>query len=570
MLQRIEHIDGTGPTATLDDVDIRTDLWTRPRRLPDYESEDRALATLAREMAQNPRNMLHALVETAVELCRADTAGISLLEGDVFRWEAVAGVFASHRNETMPREASPCGICIDRDATQLMYLADRHFPALRADPRFVEALLVPFHVDGKPVGTVWIVAHDERRKFDRTDEHVIHVLSQFASAGWQLWKASEAAESELQRKDEFLAMLGHELRNPLAAIVSATSVLRTRTSSDAVTSHGIDVVTRQAQRLTRLAQDLLDLSRLNQHKLELSLETTDVRTVVAGAVEASRAEIERRGHRLEVELPADPIWVRADASRVTQMLTNLLDNAAKYTSAAGIIRVTASPEAGQARISVRDTGIGLPDDQLERIFALFKQVEASGQHSDGLGIGLALVRSLATMHGGSVVAASEGIDAGSEFTVRLPITSAPSVTTPAPPPPTVSRPRRILLIEDNVDLAESFATALTFEGHSVRVAHDSASALDAFQTFAPDVVLLDGGLPGMDGYQVARRLREKRSSAELTIIALTGFGRDEDRRASAEAGCDFHLVKPVAPHELHTFLNLTHSSDWPRGGGARE
>ena len=555
--QPVRNADASGaPIATLEDVDIRAELLTRPRRPPDYESEDRAFAALAREMAQNPRNMLQKLVETAVELCRADTAGISLLEGDVFRWEAVAGVFASYRNGTMPRAASPCGICIDRDATQLMYLADRHFPALRAEPRFVEALLIPFHSDGKPVGTVWIVAHDDQRKFDRSDERVMRVLSQFASAGWQLWRARQAAEAANQRKDEFLAMLGHELRNPLAAILSATSVLKTRESSDPSTQLGIEVVTRQTQRLTRMAQDLLDLSRLSQGKLDLDLQTVDLRTVAADAVQASRAEIERRGHRLDLELPAEPLWVQGDALRLTQMLTNLLDNAAKYTPEPGQIRLTAAQANGEARVSVRDTGIGIRADQLDQVFDLFKQLGGPAQRSGGLGLGLALVHRLATMHGGSVAVASGGIGQGSEFTVRLLLATRAETAGAAPEERSVGpSPRRILLVEDNADVAESFSLSLSLEGHVVRVAHDGPSALEAMPTFAPDVVLLDVGLPGMDGYEVARRMRKAYSTQRLTIIALSGFSREEDRRASAEAGCDVHLVKPVDPDALREFLD---------------
>jgi len=183
----VRHADeSAGPTATLAEVDIRSELSTRPPRLPDSEGLDRALAVLAREMTENPRSMLQKLVETALELCKADTAGISLLEGDVFRWEAVAGVFASYRDGTMPRAASPCGVCIDENVTQLMRLPDRRFPTLRAEPRFVEALLIPFQAHGKPVGTVWIVSHTDERKFDREDERVVRTLAQFASAGWQL------------------------------------------------------------------------------------------------------------------------------------------------------------------------------------------------------------------------------------------------------------------------------------------------------------------------------------------------------------------------------------------------
>jgi GAF domain-containing protein len=187
------------PTATLDEVDIRDELHTRARRSPNYEQEGRAYGELATEMAENPRNLLQKLVEVAVDLCQADTAGVSLLEVDVFRWEAIAGVFETARGGTMPRNESPCGVCIDRDATQLMHLADRCFPALVAEPRFVEALLIPFHHEVKPIGTVWVVSHSLDRKFDREDERVVRVLSRFASAGWQLWKAYEAVDEIIRR-----------------------------------------------------------------------------------------------------------------------------------------------------------------------------------------------------------------------------------------------------------------------------------------------------------------------------------------------------------------------------------
>ena len=279
--------------------------------------------------------MLQRLVETARELCRADTAGISLLEGDVFRWEAVAGVFASSRDGTMPRAASPCGVCIDENVTQLMHLPDRHFPALRAEPRFVEALLIPFRVRGRPVGTVWIVSHTDERKFDREDERVVRTLAQFAAAGWQLWNALEAVEEANHRRDE-------------------------------------------------------------------------------GNVE------------------------------------------------------------------------GLP----------------------------------------SVVHKTE----------RTP------------------NPRRLLIFEDHPDVAESLALILRGDDHEVRIAHDGPAALQVLSHFKPDVVLLDVGLPGMDGYQVARRMREEALESKLTIIALSGYDQTEDHRRSMQAGCDAHLVKPVHPNVLRSIL----------------
>ena len=266
------------PTVSLDAVDIRPELKRRPRRASSLADEHRAFTVLAAEMAANPRNMLQKLVEVAVDLCDAHTSGISLLEGDVFRWEAVAGVFAAARGGTMPRDQSPCGVCIDRNATQLMHLADRCFPALLATPRFVEALLIPFHVDGKPIGTVWIVSHSEDRKFDQEDERVVRELSSFASAGWQLLQTSEALADRNRQKDDFIATLGHELRNPLGAIVAATSVLQQRLSPDQSAQRALDIIARQSQHMTRLADDLLDIARIENGQLQLERRTVDIRT----------------------------------------------------------------------------------------------------------------------------------------------------------------------------------------------------------------------------------------------------------------------------------------------------
>ena len=547
--------DADQPTATLGDVDISSELWTRSVRRPDYERENRAFASLALEMSKNPRNMLQKLVEVAVELCRAGTAGISLLEGDVFRWEAVAGVFASYRNGTMPRTASPCGICIDRDASELMHLPDRCFPALRADPRFVEALLIPFHFQDRPVGTVWIVAHSEERKFDRTDERVLRALSEFASAGWQMWKARDTAEEASRRKDEFLAMLGHELRNPLAAIVSAVGIL-TRKGAPGGSQRAVEILLRQSHHLTRMVEDLVDLCRISQGKLALKREQVELKSVVADAVETTRERIERRGHQLSVELPPEPIWLEADALRLAQVLTNLLDNAAKYTPEKGQIQLRTWRENDQLLVSVRDTGIGIPRERLDSVFNLFEQLGSSLDPSaHGLGVGLSLVRGVVELHGGSIVAASEGVGTGSEFTLRLPLSPKPlTAAVPSEPPTSVALPpSRILLVEDHEDLAESLSLSLSFDGHSVRAARDGPSALEALKSFEPDIVLLDLGLPGMDGYEVARQMRGRCKDA-ITIVALTGYGQDHGRRQTAAAGFDAHLVKPIELDELRHLL----------------
>jgi signal transduction histidine kinase/ActR/RegA family two-component response regulator len=539
------------PTATLAEVDIRSELSTRRPRLPDSEGLDRALAVLAREMTENPRSMLQRLVETARELCRADTAGISLLEGDVFRWEAVAGVCASYRDGTMPRAASPCGVCIDENVTQLMHLPDRHFPALRAEPRFVEAMLIPFRVRGRPVGTVWIVSHTDERKFDREDERVVRTLAQFAAAGWQLWNALEAAEEANHRKDEFVAMVGHELRNPLAAICNAAHILQEVDTAGHATA--VQVVARQSQHLARVAHDLLDLTGMGRGTLSLQTGPVELQTVMAAAVETAQPQIARRGQTLAVELPGAPIWLMGDAVRLSQLVANLLDNAAKYTPRGGQIWVSARSTDDRIEITVRDTGIGIPVDKLRAVFDLFAQLDSS---AGGLGLGLALVRDLAERHGGSVEATSEGPGLGSQFTVRLPGLAPP----PTIPPPVVHKteripnPRRLLIVEDHPDVAESLALILRCDDHEVRIAHDGPAALQVLSHFKPDVVLLDVGLPGMDGYQVARRMREEALESKLTIIALSGYGQTDDYSQSMQAGCDAHLVKPVHPSVLRSML----------------
>ncbi len=518
---------------------------------------------LATEMAENPRNMLQKVVEIAVELCGADTAGISILEGDVFRWESLAGVFAARRNSTMPRDASPCGVCIDQNTTQLMYLADRCFPALAAEPRFVEALLVPFQHNDKPVGTVWIVAHSEQRKFDREDERILQTLARFASAGWQLWKAYKT-EAELSRsKDRFLAMLGHELRNPLAAILSANDLMQTIGIDDARAVKAMSVVARQSQHLGRMVDDLIDKTRLSLGKLRLQKEPVELRTALDQAIDSTRAQIESRRHRLSINISDAPIVLDADPVRLSQMLANLLDNAAKYTPDGGEISITAELADDQVFISVRDTGFGIPQDQINNIFDLFTQLDTS-QTSRGLGMGLSLVRNLAELHGGGIEVVSTGPGQGSVFTLRLPIFSKPSscneVNEPIEESVGSRGVYRVLLVEDDDDVAESMSALLAMDGHTVSTANNGTVAIETLHTFEPDVVLLDLGLPGIDGYQVARLMRSKTLREDLVIVALSGYGEEEHRRRSKEAGCDGHLVKPVQPDVLRNLVGKIRSS----------
>ena len=408
--------------VSFQEVDIRHELASRPTSAPNYEREHRAFTALATEMANDPRNMLQKLVEIAVTLCGAHIAGISLLDGDVFRWEAVAGVFGAAKGGTMPRDQSPCGVCIDTDAPQLMHMADRVFPALRNDPRFVEAMLLPFHAEGRPVGTVWIVSHSEDRKFDKEDERIMGVLVQFASAAWQQWKNMDQLAGNGRAKDHFIATLAHELRNPFAAITTAAAILANRIAYDAPAMRAIAVIERQSRHVSLLVADLVDVARVESGKIQLSKAVIDLRGVVTDTVNAARLDIERGGQRVTVDLSGQPVLVAGDSLRLTQITSNLLENASKYTSAQGDIWVTVTAEKSVAHLEVRDTGIGIAPEHLDVIFEPFKQLDVSNG-SLGLGIGVALVNSIVRLHGGTVVATSAGVGQGSKFTVRLPLVS---------------------------------------------------------------------------------------------------------------------------------------------------
>ncbi len=408
------------PSASFHDVDIRHELSVRPSRATNHERDYRALVVLAAEMTVNPRNMLQKLVELAVDLCAADTSGISLLEGDVFRWVAVAGVFESGRGGTMPRDHSPCGICIDQNSTQLMHLPDRCFPALYAEPRFVEALLIPFHDRGRPIGTVWVVSHSEK-KFDREDERILRVLADFASAGWQLWKAYDAAADASNRKDRFLATLGHELRNPLAAMTTAASVLEHEIDGNPRAARAVEVVGRQCRHLARLADDLLDAGRVASGKLQLETKRVSVAQILSEALETCRPKLEERLLNLSVELPDESVWIDGDVVRLTQVFCNLIDNATKYTAPGGFITVSSRVSDTNVSVTIGDTGQGIRSDQMQLIFEPFAQLSDSAvSGGSGLGLGLSLVRSVAELHGGSVNVQSDGPGKGSRFIVRLP------------------------------------------------------------------------------------------------------------------------------------------------------
>ena len=372
-------------------------------------------------------------------------------------------------------------------------------------------------------------------------------------------KEAEAALREAdRRKNEFLAILAHELRNPLAPIRNSLHILRMSAGNDPGADSVSDIMERQVNHMVRLVDDLLEISRITRGKIELRKESVELAAIVRGAVETSRPLIDGAGHQLAVAIPPEPLTMEADAVRLTQVIANLLNNAAKYTDAGGQIWLSVRRDGDNVAISVRDNGTGIPADMLPYVFDLFTQANHSSDRAQGgLGIGLALVKNLVEMHGGSVAAHSGGPGKGSEFVVRLPLPASSSPSgrpEPAPRPSTVLAARRVLVVDDNRDAAESLGMLLKLLGADVHVVYNGRDALEALTAYRPSVVLLDIGMPNMDGHEVARQIRQRPEFQNVTLIALTGWGQEEDRRLSQSAGFNYHLIKPADAGDLQTLL----------------
>lgn len=416
---------------------------------------------------------------------------------------------------------------------------------------------------------------------DGTEFPIEAAISQVRLAGSKMFTVvlrdvttRKKAEVELleadRRKNEFLATLAHELRNPLAPLRNSLHILHRLPGADSGPAARVyEMMERQVAHLTHLVDDLLEVSRITRGKIELRKERTDLATSIHNAVEMSRPLMESAGHQFTLGLPAEPLILEADPARLAQVFANLLNNAVKYTTNGGQISLTAWREDGEARVSVRDNGVGIPAEMLPRVFDMFTQVDRTQRHSQGgLGIGLTLVESLVQMHGGRIEANSAGAGQGSEFLVHLPLAPAlPDISTQEAQDTTMETAstspirQRILVVDDNHDVADSLGMLLQLLGYDVRVVHDGPSALASISSYQPSVVLLDIGMPGMDGYEVARHVRKQPEFKDLPLVALTGWGQEEDRRRSKEAGFNHHLVKPVDPDILEQVLaSLTDSA----------
>jgi len=417
---------------------------------------------------------------------------------------------------------------------------------------------VPLLAHGKVMGVVSFVSAESGRIYTGADLSLARDLAGRAAVAIENARLYQTLQQADRDKDVFLATLAHELRNPLAAISNGVSILRLAAGDRARIERSTEVMDRQVAQLSRLVDDLLDVARITTGKVELRKERVGLPGILNNAIEASRPLIEAAHHKLTLDVAGEPAEIWADPARLTQVFVNLLSNAAKYTNPHGQIDVRLECAAAEYIVSIRDNGIGIDAEALPRIFAMFSQVRHPLQRAhDGLGIGLSLVERLVRMHGGSIRASSEGIGKGSEFVVRLPrdtgaAPDADALQRATQPNEEWWRAQRILVVDDNDDAANTIAEVLRMLGSEVETAHDGLAAVEAVKTGRPDIVLLDIGLPGIDGYEAARRIRAGESGRRVLLIALTGWGQERDRQSALQAGFDLHWVKPVSLEQLQS------------------
>ena len=394
------------------------------------------------------------------------------------------------------------------------------------------------------------------RALKTTDDEIGQLVDSFNAMLAEAGRRAEALREADQRKDEFLATLAHELRNPLAPLRNALEILRMAPANPAMAEKARAMMERQVNQMVRLVDDLLDVSRITTGKLAIRKSVTELQAALRDAVETVRPFVEARRQDLVLDIPPEPISVEGDRTRLSQVFSNLVNNAAKYTEPGGRIVLTLSREGQEAVVRVRDNGIGLEPAALDSIFEMFVQVDRTLERSQaGLGVGLTLAKRLVTLHGGTLTARSDGAGRGSEFEVRLPLAGAVLPEIDKVRRPDESGPsRRILIADDNADFANSLGSLLAQRGHDVRVVYDGADALATAARFNPDFAFLDIGMPRVHGYEVARRLRDLPATAECVLVAVTGWGQEDDRPRAREAGFDRHLVKPADPADIETIL----------------
>ncbi|MFP4893649.1 ATP-binding protein [Paraburkholderia sp. EG304] len=575
---------------------ITDELAGRPARSPDFAAENNALHRLAQALAAPDSTVLQVLSEIALTLCDAGSAGISRLESDgehepAFCWAALSGRCAEFVGKMISRDDSPSGVTLALGAAQLFAFPQRHFACLgSAIPEIVEELVVPIPGTPEPWGALWVMSHDAERRFDDEHRRILSSLANFACAALVITRnravaEARAAEAEAARdalasdeshKDEFIATVGHELRNPIGPIDSALTAARQFIGENPPALAALAVAERQVRQLKRIVSDLLDASRIRHGKLSVRPSYSLLADIVKDALAAVRVDADRRRHQLHTVLPPYPVTVFADHARLTQVLSNVLSNAVKYTPADGMITLSVeAPDSAtipehdstprEAVITVQDTGVGIAPVLLPHVFDMFTQSAAARKRAEGgLGVGLTVVKYLVNAHNGEIAIESPGPGEGTVVTIRLPIVCSRSTAGITVATPRVISPARILLVDDNEDATEALSMLLALEGHEVKQALSGPEALSIVDSFTPDVALIDISMPGMDGHELARLLRERERCALTRLVALTGHTAAAGVPEAEDDGFDFHLVKPLSLEDLADVLRSSPSSDLTR------
>jgi signal transduction histidine kinase/CheY-like chemotaxis protein len=546
------------------------ELANRPARQPDYASENSALVRLARAQTGPKSNLLHEVAEAALSVCNAGSAGISLVEGvgerRHFRWLAVAGLCADLQGKTTEWDECPCAVTLKAGSPQLFIRPQDHFSCLELpDINVTEGVIVPIPGGDAHLGAIWVMSHVDERRFDREDVRLLSNLAVFAGAALTVVDERESGIESDQRHSEFIAMLGHELRNPMAPIDSAIGAAKRLCADNARAVEVLTVAQRQVRHLRTLVDDLLDAARLKHGKLAIKHSDTSLNEITFDAVTTVRHHFESRRHTLKINGLDAPVPVRADHVRLSQVLGNILSNAAKYTPVGGTIEMTVdfdsnegnSTPAGQVVINVKDNGIGIDSAVQPHVFELFAQsARGHARAEGGLGIGLAVAKRMVELHEGTISVQSEGAGTGTVVTLHLPILRTESVPAkPEQPIDSSSRGSvRLLLVDDNQDALFSLGMLLELEGHAVTTANSGLEAIRLMTELRPEVAIIDVGMPDVDGFDVARAVRSEKSMDDIVLVALTGYAAESDKSRALAAGFDYHLTKPLSLDKLHYIL----------------
>ncbi len=545
------------------------DVVTRDRGFMDFEIEHQfprvgkrvmLLSALRIQHEGDHTDLILLAIEDVTTRKRSEETIVELLASEQRRAERLQQLAAASLTINSANSESSVFNVVQMEAVRIIGAQRAEVVFGGVNPPEMDASLVAPLIgrNGRTLGEIRLFDNGNSG-FDHDDRAIATQLAHMTTVALDNVRLYEELRVTDRRKDEFLATLAHELRNPLAAIRNSLQLMRIAGDNPDIREESRGLLERQVKQLVRLVDDLMDISRITRGKLELRKEHIELADVIASAVETSRPLVDEMGHQLSVSQPDRPVQLNADLTRLAQVFLNLLNNSAKYSNPGGRIELTADVKNDQVTVRVRDTGIGMSEETLARIFDMFTQADRAGSRSQGgLGIGLALARQLVEMHGGSIAAHSEGLGRGSEFIVSLPIAAHPDSDQATP---TASREeltqhvkRRVLVVDDNRDAADSLSTLIGMLGHEVHTAYDGFEAVEAASEFHPDVVLLDIGLPRISGYEAALRIRELPAGNKIFLVALTGWGQDEDRRRSREAGFDRHIVKPVNPDVLEPLL----------------